>query len=437
MRLGINAWTLTACLVITAFCAAKAQAPMAKWEHLLEGSPILAGRDQAWIVQEPRVISTGPSEAMTFGPSAHEAVVVTRSAVKLTPQTVSGSSADNRQGVGFKLNVINLITGSTKAITLPATVQQVSELSWVSKQRVLAVHALSSDSHFTVLVDVVGGGVFSSQGNMSEGAIISEVESLALLRSYDFRNPEADVFIRVIDFSVTPARWTRIQLPKGAGRPLVLTSDKTVICASPAKGQVEFSLQDGSVRPWVPRQDGSQSILQIAQAEVGPVWSEVRPEPNSGLWLLASPGVRSELRLSKEADSAEMNDKRDKILFRAHGAVFQCDLTPVNLDAAAKALGEHAKSQAISMAKQAGTAMHIYSSDYDGLMPLSGASAWDALFPYMKSAKILDSVVWTNVTGQNLSKISNSGSYEIGFVPGPGGNAVIYADGSVGWSAKP
>jgi hypothetical protein len=419
--------------------ASQAKAPSGQWEHLLEGSPILAGSNGAWIVQEPKLVLAGPVEGMTFGPGPNEATLITRQRVAIAPKDLIEPYEVKPSDRGYRVNVVNLGSNAVRSIKLPSNVQGVYGQAWVSGERILSIGVQTTEDSGDLLVDVVGGGIVSTLGMPDQINVASEVPTLALLSAFDYRNQFADTTVKIIDFSSNPPRSIQAAMPKGTGRPIRLTANRTILCETPSRTRVEVSLADGSVKPSVPNEKDELDFSRQGRGRDVPrtVWADYREEPFEGLWLETLPGLRSQFRLSKEKNAFEMNEDGRRIMYIAHGAVFLSELTPIDLDAAVKALMAQAKVNAVSFAKQAGTAMLIYAADYDDLMPISGASARESVFPYIKSARILDSVVWTNVTGQNMGKIQDPSKYELGYVPGPGGRAIIYADGHVGWRADP
>lgn len=434
-----GATAVAACLFTVALGASQAKAPSGQWEHLLEGSPILAGSNGAWIVQEPKLILAGPVEGMSFGPGANEAVLITRERVTVSPKDLVEPAVAKPADRGYRVNLVNLGSLAVRSIKLPSYVQGVYGHEWVSAERILSVGVRTVDDGGDILVDVVGGGIYSTLGLQNEISVASEVPALAVLHPFDYRNRDADVTLRIVDFTSSPPRSVQVALPKGTGRPILLTANRTIVCESATKGRVEVSLSDGSVKPWVPDEKNQIDLSRSERRGASPrmIWADYREEPKGGLWLQTNPGFRSELRLSREGNAFELHDDGRKIMFMAHGAVFVSELTPIDLEAAVKALMQQAKANAVMFAKQAGTAMHIYAADYDDLLPVSGAASRDSVMPYIKSARILDSVVWTNITGQNMGKIQDPANYQLGYVPGPGGRAIIYADGHVGWRADP
>jgi prepilin-type processing-associated H-X9-DG protein len=68
--------------------------------------------------------------------------------------------------------------------------------------------------------------------------------------------------------------------------------------------------------------------------------------------------------------------------------------------------------------------------DNDDVVP-SGLSN-DQLMPYLKNQDLLNGFNYT-FEGGSLSGISNPTDTEMGYVIGPGGRAIVYADGHAQW----
>ncbi len=433
---------LTSCLFVSILVLAttKAQAPSSDWAHFFEGAPILAGGEKAWIVQEPKVVSAGYVESMAFGPGPNGIVTVTRPKLRITPASITAPDSEKPVQSRYQVNLYNWMNpAAAKSISLPPYIESVDDINWISQERVLAISARTKDEPCEVLVDVIGGSMVSTydinrmSGENFDLAVKSRIPTAAILWSYERHAEQGKSKLCVIDFSAKPPAWRVVELPSGTGIPMSLTQNGTLVLSNPAGGYVEYSLSDGSIKPL--KQDADNYELDSPEdAELGPGYDiKLQDDPNPGVWLVTSPGLRSQMRLTKEADLVMMNTSGTGVLFRTLGAAFFSELTPIDLEAAKRKLLAQAKTNAMNMAKQAGTAMQIYAADYDDILPFSGASVTESVYPYIKSEKILKMVVWNNISGQNLSKLDSPASYELGYLPGPGGRAIIYADGHVGW----
>ena len=88
------------------------------------------------------------------------------------------------------------------------------------------------------------------------------------------------------------------------------------------------------------------------------------------------------------------------------------------------------RSVAMSNAKQAALGLIMYAGDTDDTFPASGD--YDKIEPYLKNSTIMNSFTYTYAGGK-MTDIAEPASTEIGYVSGPGGRAVAYADGHVRW----
>lgn len=93
------------------------------------------------------------------------------------------------------------------------------------------------------------------------------------------------------------------------------------------------------------------------------------------------------------------------------------------------------RSETMSRAKQIGTAMMIYSSDYDDLLP--PAKKWDEnLWPYMKNTELTRDFNYM-LNGEDINKIKDPANLVLGEIVTKYGKAVVYADSSVRWVNPP
>ena len=78
----------------------------------------------------------------------------------------------------------------------------------------------------------------------------------------------------------------------------------------------------------------------------------------------------------------------------------------------------------------------MYSNDYDDNY-VSNAGNWqNQIEPYIKNMEMLDGFNLTFPGGSALS-VENPAETVMGFLEGPGGRAVAYADGHVRWIPNP
>ncbi len=89
------------------------------------------------------------------------------------------------------------------------------------------------------------------------------------------------------------------------------------------------------------------------------------------------------------------------------------------------------RAEALSKAKQVGTALLIYATDYDDKLP-TDRNLVGIIDPYIKNSDLLVGFNYT-FKGGDISKVESPAETELGYVNGPGGRAVVYVDGHAKW----
>jgi hypothetical protein len=150
-------------------------------------------------------------------------------------------------------------------------------------------------------------------------------------------------------------------------------------------------------------------------------------------WLVAKEkGPQQSALIAADVDHALLSPGLNAVYYSTKGVGMVRLLMKMPKEAALKALEAAAKAKVMSDAKQVGTAFHIYAADMDDVLP-SNASDWmTALSPYLKNNSLMEGFVYT-FGGGNIGDIENPASTELGHKQGPGGRAVVYADGHVKW----
>jgi hypothetical protein len=114
-----------------------------------------------------------------------------------------------------------------------------------------------------------------------------------------------------------------------------------------------------------------------------------------------------------------------------NGALLLRDIKPFDHDLAEKMRLAALKAQALSQAKQMGTALIIYATDMDEVLP-NGENFVNRIMPYVKDRKMIEGFTYT-FAGGPMDQIKDPSKTELGFTMGPGGRAVVYADGHAKW----
>ena len=108
-------------------------------------------------------------------------------------------------------------------------------------------------------------------------------------------------------------------------------------------------------------------------------------------------------------------------------AILAAILFPVFAQARAKARQAACQSNM----KQIGLGVMMYAQDYDETFP-TGDDINSKLEPYLKNNSVFKGFNYT-YGGGKMGDIANPAETSMGHVLGPGGRAVIYADGHVKW----
>ncbi len=161
------------------------------------------------------------------------------------------------------------------------------------------------------------------------------------------------------------------------------------------------------------------------------LWHNKAPGPNAGIFLHIKDGGPDDLGLvAVDGALPLLSPKNDAVAYLSGNGAYVRSLVKVDRKAYDEAMVEAEKQRAMSTAKQVGTALAMYAADADDEFPLNNQK--DSVSPYIKNPKMLDKFVYT-FGGGNPSGSGNPAQTEIGYVAGPGGRAVVYADGSVKW----
>ncbi len=94
------------------------------------------------------------------------------------------------------------------------------------------------------------------------------------------------------------------------------------------------------------------------------------------------------------------------------------------------------RREALNRAKQVGLSFIMLASDMDDMLPDKATNWQSQIDPYLKNNSISADFVYS-FPGGNISKIDKPAETILGYVPGPGGRAVVYADGHARWQANP
>jgi len=181
--------------------------------------------------------------------------------------------------------------------------------------------------------------------------------------------------------------------------------------------------------PYEPIETGRLKTLEVTTSVMLP---QVKAKPLI-LALAQSGGDESKsLSLTTDGGKAMLSPKEDAVAYESQGMLLVRSLVSVPKLAYLKAKESADRQAALIDAKQSALALVMISLDCDGEFP-SNVTGWqDKVMPYLKDANVLGRFVYT-FTGGVLGKDKNPAETILGFIPGPGGRAVAYADGHVIW----
>lgn len=143
------------------------------------------------------------------------------------------------------------------------------------------------------------------------------------------------------------------------------------------------------------------------------------------------PQKRSKVARIQSVDKIQLAPDLPFGLMIRRGQVSWFEIVPVDIKVLEYAELSSARKLAVLQAKQCGLALIMYASDNDDVLPDS-AGVREAILPYLKDSTIASRLVLT-MPRANMSEIEDPAQTRLGYVEGPGGRAIIYADGHVKW----
>ncbi len=242
-----------------------------------------------------------------------------------------------------------------------------------------------------------------------------------------------------------------VQLPEGLfgasiawdpeGRPLIRARELPAQKGAPAVERVfAWNTTTGELKPFsggIPQPATNaqpEGAIRLRAANVaakeGSVGRNVRL-----LWLESTAASdQSRALVAANVDTFSLSPNADAVLYVANGAAWVSPLVRLPREVFLKARADALRQVALSNAKQAGVAALMYVEDYDECLPGAGGDIAGELSPYLKGPDLISSLTYT-YGGGPLKDIENPAETELGYVAGPGGRAIIYADGHVKWKS--
>jgi hypothetical protein len=144
--------------------------------------------------------------------------------------------------------------------------------------------------------------------------------------------------------------------------------------------------------------------------------------------------------IAASADRTEVSPAGDAILYVNSEGAFVVGLlrTPKSVVEQARTAAERTKL--LNNGKQIALAMIMWGQDHDDTLPGQGGDLKGTLTPYVRNDSIFggaDGGAFVySLNGGSFSGIKDPANTMMGYIAGPGGYAVVYADGHVKWSAE-
>ncbi|MCH8274463.1 MAG: hypothetical protein IH851_06720 [Armatimonadetes bacterium] len=169
------------------------------------------------------------------------------------------------------------------------------------------------------------------------------------------------------------------------------------------------------------------TVLQGTSRAVTQLWLESPTQSEMQRAL-----VCADAGYDREQQAGRLSPKVDGVLYLSQGAAFVKPLVRTSREALLEAARKTEISRIVSNAKQVAQALHIYTADNDDTYPDPGEDIVGLLFPYLKMESAFEGFVYT-FSGGPARDIQNPSTTVMGYIPGPGGRAVMYADTHVRW----
>ncbi len=133
-----------------------------------------------------------------------------------------------------------------------------------------------------------------------------------------------------------------------------------------------------------------------------------------------------------DVSEATVSPGWNAVSFVAQGSLFVRPVMLVDKAMFSEWQDKLAREEAIGIAKQVGTAFAILAADMDDELPSARTDWQKAVTPYIKNADMVGRFNYT-YGGGNTTKVKDPQNTVMGYVPGPGGRAVVYLDSHVKW----
>lgn len=148
-------------------------------------------------------------------------------------------------------------------------------------------------------------------------------------------------------------------------------------------------------------------------------------------WISTADGESQALVAGNVSEMA-ISPSTNAVAYVSEGAALVRTIVQLPKDVVLKAKAAAERARVMSNAKQCGLALLMYASDMDDTLPSNTADVANLMYPYTKNRDLTNGFVYT-YGGGLMTDIKNPAETIMGYMPGPGGKAVVYTDGHVKW----
>ena len=177
-----------------------------------------------------------------------------------------------------------------------------------------------------------------------------------------------------------------------------------------------------------------QEPRELILSDLTPKLSDMKVGINAPTVVISAAGAKDdELSVvTTDGSRGDLSPKINAVSYQSQGSLMVRPMVKVPLAAYLKAKERALRTTLLSNAKQVALALIMHGGDNDDNY-ISNKGDWkSALNPYLKNDRLLDGFNYT-FPGGSMTAIESPASTILGYIDGPGGRAVAYADGHCKW----
>jgi hypothetical protein len=150
-------------------------------------------------------------------------------------------------------------------------------------------------------------------------------------------------------------------------------------------------------------------------------------------WLVSAD--RKEIALvSGNVTEIALSPTLNAVAYVSEGAALIRPLVQIPKEMLNAAKNAAERLRVMNNAKQCALALIMYSADNDDMLPSNVDDVQKLMYPYLKNQDIMSGFVYS-FSGGLMTDVKEPANTIMGYIPGPGGKAVVYVDGHVKWQA--